>query len=129
VLFLVHAPLVLLPDDPDEALELVDRAEVLLDERPFCRFCPTGYYVASARVCARAGETDRGWRFLERAQAGAGLWKGSGPWTAALAEARGELHAAEGEQAEADVLLRRAVESYAASGQRLHERRLRAALA
>jgi len=126
--YLTHAPLLRVPEDPDEALLLVDRAEALLDPCPVCRFCPVEYHVSAAIVCARAGETARGRGFLERAEASAALWTGS-PRAAAVAEARGTLLLAEGEPAEAEVAFLRAAEGYGAVGHRLHEERVREALA
>ena len=57
LLFIVHGPLLRVPEDPAEALALVDRAEALLDETPKCLFCPIDYYLAAATACARAGDT------------------------------------------------------------------------
>jgi predicted ATPase len=37
---------------------------------------PTGYQVAAATVCARAGQIERGREFLQRAEHGAGRWLG-----------------------------------------------------
>jgi ATP/maltotriose-dependent transcriptional regulator MalT len=79
-------------------------------------------------ACAGAGELERGWAFLERAEFGASRWPG-GPWPAAVAEARASLLLAEGDQRNAADALRRAAEGYAANGQSLNERRAREALA
>lgn len=127
LLFLVYGALLQVPDEPAEALALIERAEMLFDGRWVCKFCPTGYHVAAVSVCARAGELDRARDFLERAEHGASRWRG-GPWRAALAEARAELLLAEGDRRAAGDALRRAVECYAAAGQALNERRAREAL-
>ena len=127
LLFMVYAVLLHVPEDPEEALALIDQAETLFDPRWVCQFCPTGYHVAAAMVCARAGELERSVAFIERADAGARGWLG-GPWPAAVAEARAELLLAEGDSGAAGLALRRAVEGYAAAGQLLNERRARAAL-
>ena len=119
--------LVQVPDEPAEALALIDRGELLFEHRWLCGFCPTGYHVAASRVCARAGALDRGRDFLERAQKGAEHWL-AGPWPAALAEARGALLLAEGRADAARDALRRAADGYAAAGQLLYERRARATL-
>jgi tetratricopeptide (TPR) repeat protein len=124
LLFLAYGVLVRVPDESVEALALVDRAETLFDPRWLCRFCPTGYHVAAATVCARAGRLERAREFLMRAEHGAGAWVG-GPWPAAVAEARAELLLAEGDQRAAADALRRAAEGYAAAGQLLNERRAR----
>ena len=85
------------------------------------------YGVAAAMACARAGQLGRGHDFLERAEYGAGRWRG-GPWSAAVAEARAELLLAEDDDHAAADALRRAAEGYAAAGQLLNERRAREAL-
>jgi DNA-binding SARP family transcriptional activator len=127
LLFIVYGVLLHVPEEPEEALALVDQAETLFDPRWVCQFCPTAYHVAAATVCARAGELERSRAFIERADSGARGWL-SGPWPAAVAEARAELLLAEGDSGAAGLALRRAVEGYAAAGQLLNERRARAAL-
>ena len=127
LVFLACSVLLQVPDDAAEALALIERAEALFDPSWVCPFCPTGYHVAAATVCARVGQLERGRSFLERAEFGAGRWRG-GPWPAAVAEARAELLLAEGEQQLAADALRRAAEGYAAAGQLLNERRARTAL-
>jgi DNA-binding SARP family transcriptional activator/Flp pilus assembly protein TadD len=127
LLFLVYGVLLQVPDEGAEALSLIEHAETLFDPRWVCQFCPTGYHVAAATVCARAGELERGREFLARAEQGAAGWLG-GPWPAAVAEARGELLLAEGDERTAADALRRAAEGYAAAGQLLNERRARDAL-
>ena len=127
LLFLVYGVLLQVPRDGAEALALIERAETLFDPRWVCPFCPTGYYLAAATVSARAGQLERGYEFLKRAEHGAGHWPG-GPWPAAVAEARAELLLADGEQPDAADALRRAAEGYAAAGQLLNERRAREAL-
>jgi DNA-binding SARP family transcriptional activator len=127
LLFLVYGVLLQVPEEPGEALALIEHAEPLFDPRWVCRFCPTRYHVAAATVCARGGQLERAREFLERAEHGAARWPG-GPWPAALAEARAELLAAEGDQRAAADALRRAAEGYAAAGQLLNERRAREAL-
>ena len=127
LLFLVYGVLLQIPTEDVEALALIERAETLFDPRWVCPFCPTGYHVAAATVCARAGQLERAREFLRRAEYGAGRWPG-GPWPAAVAEARAELLLAEGDQAAAAYALRRAAEGYAAAGQLLNERRARETL-
>jgi ATP/maltotriose-dependent transcriptional regulator MalT len=116
------------PEEAAEALALIDRAETLFDPRWVCRFCPTGYHVAAAAVCARAGQLDRAREFLQRAGDGTRRWRG-GSWPAAVAEARAELLLAEGDPRAAAEALRRAAEGFAAAGQLLNEARAREALA
>ena len=97
LVFLVCGVLLQVPEEDAEALALIERAETLFDPRWVCPFCPTGYHVAAATVCARAGQLERSREFLKRAEYGAGRWQG-GPWPAAVAEARAELLLAEGDQ-------------------------------
>jgi predicted negative regulator of RcsB-dependent stress response len=127
LVFLVCGVLLQVPDEAAEALALIERAEAIFDPSWVCPFCPTGYHVAAATVCARGGQLDRGRDFLERGEYGAGRWRG-GPWPAAVAEARAELLLAEGDDYAAAGALRRAAEGYAAAGQLLNERRAREAL-
>jgi tetratricopeptide (TPR) repeat protein len=127
LLFHVYGVLLRVPDEHAEAVALIERAETLFDPRWVCQFCPTGYHVAAASVCARAGQLGRAREFLDRAQRGAAAWLG-GPWPAAVAEARADLLLAEGDRRAAADALRRAAEGYAAAGQLLNERRAREAL-
>jgi hypothetical protein len=113
------------PDDIVEALALIDRAETLFDPRWVCGFCPRGYDLAAATVCARAGQLDRAQDFLARAEHGATR---GGPWPAAVAEARAELLVAEGDGRAGSDAMRRAAEGYAGAGQLVNERRARDAL-
>jgi len=127
LLFLVYGVLLQVPEESAEALALIERAEALFDPRWVCQFCPTGYHVAAATVCARAGELERAREFLERAEHDADGRMG-GPWPAAVAQARAELLLAEGDRRAAAEALRRAAEGYAAAGQLLNERQAREAL-
>jgi DNA-binding SARP family transcriptional activator len=127
LLFLVYGVLLQVPRDEAEALALIERAETLFDPRWVCPFCPTGYHLAAATVFAGAGQLERGYEFLKRAEHGAGRWPG-GPWPAAIAEARAQLLLAEGDQPSAADAVRRAAEGYAAAGQLLNERRARETL-
>jgi tetratricopeptide (TPR) repeat protein len=123
LLFLVHTPLLRLQDDLDAAVALVDASEALLAEATACNFCPVGYRLAAASVCARAGQAARAETLLELAERSTGLWP-PGVWSPAVCEVRGEILRARGEHGEAGVVLRRALEGYAAAGQRLNEQRV-----
>ena len=127
LVFLVCGVLVRVPENSADALALIERVETLFDPRWVCPFCPTGYHVAAAMVCAGAGQLARARDFLERAEFGAARWP-AGPWPAALAEARALLLLADGDRRGAADALRRAAEGYAANGQSLNERRAREAL-
>lgn len=126
---LAHGLAIAVPADPGEAMDRVERADSILDEDSLCSFCRVSYEVAAARACARADDVERGWDFVSRAERASGQWLGWTPWSAAVAQARGELLAAEGRTAEAAASFRRAVEGFAAAGQRLNEGRAREALA
>ena len=127
LVFLVCGVLLQVSDEGSAPLALIERVEALFDPSWVCPFCPTGYHVAAAMACARAGQIGRGRDFLERAEYGAGRWRG-GAWSAAVAEARAELLLAEDDDHAAADALRRAAEGYAAAGQLLNERRVRKAL-
>ncbi|HLM51543.1 MAG TPA: hypothetical protein VK279_13440, partial [Solirubrobacteraceae bacterium] len=128
LLFLVHAPLLRVQDDVGAALALVDASEFLLREAHACKFCPISYALAAASVCAGAGDPDRAEAFLAQAEGSARLWP-PGVWTAAVCEARGDILQARGDPREAAVAWRRALEGYAAAGQRLNEGRVAASIA
>ena len=49
------------------------------------------FRVAAAGAAARGDQLDQAAMFLGAAEATAGLWRGRGPWLAALEEARGEI--------------------------------------
>ena len=129
VLPIAHRVAIAVPGDSSESMERLDRAESILDPDWMCRFCQVGYYVAAAGTCAASGKLERGWEFVARAEHGAALWTGGTPWSAAIAQARGELLFAERRAAEAAASLRLAVDGFAGAGQRLNERRAREALA
>jgi DNA-binding SARP family transcriptional activator len=128
LLFLVHTPLLRLEADTDAALARVDGSEILLEDQGHCMFCPVTYALAAASVCVRAGQLDRAEGFLARARESASVWP-PGTWSPAVCEVRGELARAHGAEEEAATFLRRAVDGYAATGQRLYEARAAATLA
>jgi hypothetical protein len=84
--------------------------------------------LAAASVCVRAGEPDREEHLIARARESAAMYP-PGTWSPTVSEVRGELAHARGDYEEAATLLRRAVEGYAASGQRLYETRAATTLA
>ena len=128
LLFLAYGVLVQVPDESAEALSLIDRAETLFDPRWLCRFCPTGYHVAAATVCARAGRARArpGVPGARRARSAAPGWAAPGRrrWRR-RAPSCCSPRATSGAAADA---LRRAAEGYAAAGQLLNERRARETL-
>jgi tetratricopeptide (TPR) repeat protein len=128
LLFLVHAPLVRVQDDPEAAVAVVDRAERLLHDAAGCNFCPLAYLLAAASACARAGDVPRAESFLQRAERAAELWP-TRAWSPGLSEARGEILRAREHDAEAAIAFRRALEGYSAAGQELNAARVRATIA
>ena len=58
LVFLVCGVLLQVPDEGVEALALIERVETLFDPSWVCPFCPTGYHVAAATACARAGQLE-----------------------------------------------------------------------
>ena len=128
LLFLVHVPMLRLERDPAAALALVESSQILLEDQGVCVFCPVAYAIAAASACVRGGELDRADALLARARASASMWP-PGAWSPAICEVAGELARARGDEREAATLLRRAVDGYAASGQRLYETRASATLA
>jgi DNA-binding SARP family transcriptional activator len=129
VLPLAHRIAIGIPEDVNGAMALLERAESVLDPATMCPFCRVGYYVAAARACCAAGDVERGWDFVERADRGVALWISGTPWKAAVAQARAELLLAEQRVPEAAASLRRAAEGFADAGQRVNERLAREALA
>ena len=128
LLYLVHAAQLRVQRDPDAAMALLDACELLMPAGGTCRFCPVGFDLEAAAACARAGSVERAGAYLDRAAARAVVWP-AGTWSPAMCEARAEIALARGAQEDALTLLRRAVDGYAASGQRLRERRAATALA
>ena len=120
LLFLVHVPILRLERDPAAALALVESSQILLEDQGVCVFCPVAYAIAAASACVRGGELDRADALLARARASASMWP-PGSWSPAICEVAGELARARGDEREAATLLRRAVDGYATSGQRLCE--------
>jgi DNA-binding SARP family transcriptional activator len=128
LLFLVHVPMLRLERDPGAARALVETSQILLEDQGACVFCPVAYAIAAASACVRAGDLARSEALLAHARASASMWP-PGAWSPAICEVAGELAQARGDEREAATLLRRAVDGYAASGQRLYETRAAATLA
>jgi DNA-binding SARP family transcriptional activator len=127
LLYLVHAARIRTVADSAVALAAVDAAETILAGMTTCRFGPVVFQVAAAGACARGGAPERGEAYVQAAVQGARLWP-AGLWSPAISEARADLALVAGDRGGAEVLLRRALTGFAASGQRLHEARMAARL-
>ncbi|MDP9068997.1 MAG: transcriptional activator domain-containing protein [Actinomycetota bacterium] len=109
-----------------QALQVALDAERALSDAPrVCEPCSMNFHIEAARAFARAGELSRARRRITEAERIAGLWQ-TGPWTAAVWEARAELRRAEGEGAQAVALFREAAESFAGYRRPIDEARCRA---
>jgi DNA-binding SARP family transcriptional activator/tetratricopeptide (TPR) repeat protein len=128
LLFLVHVPMLRMESDPVAALALVETSRILLEDQGACVFCPVAYAIAAASACVRGGELELAEALLARARASAAMWP-PGAWSPGICEVAGELARARGDERQAAMLLRRAVDGYEASGQRLYETRAAATLA
>ncbi|UGS35215.1 ATP-binding protein [Capillimicrobium parvum] len=127
LLYIVYAALIATHADPAVALATVDVAEVVLADQQGCRFCPLLFDIAAASACARAGDVRRAAGFVDAAVEASRVWP-PGLWSPAISEARADVALAAADRAQAEVLLRRAVDGYATTGQRLHEARAAARL-
>lgn len=126
---LAYAALLRASDDAELGRLRLDDAEAHLrgEDLP-CAFCGMAFRVAAAIAAARATQPDRAATLLSAAEATAPLWQ-SGPWPAALDEARGELAWARGEHAEALVRLRASSDAFAGHGRQLDAIRVEARMA
>ncbi len=123
----IHGALIRAADDPDEARDVVARAEAITAVEDFCSFCEVMYEVPAAIACATAGDLDEARRHLESARRSTALWQGTA-WEAATREAEAHLAAAEGDGPAADRLLERAAALFADAGQPLDAGRCRSAV-
>jgi predicted negative regulator of RcsB-dependent stress response len=80
--------------------------------------------VAVAKAFANSGDIDLAQKRLDEAERTAGMWP-SGPWHAAVWEARGVLSRAQGSEDEAASMFRQAAELFADSGRPRDEARCR----
>jgi len=124
-----YAALLRASEDAELGLQRLDDAAAYLREQPLvCAYCGTAYRVAAAIAAARACRLEQAAAFLAGAERAAALWT-SGPWPAALDEARGELCWASGDGAAAQAHLRAAGDAFARDGRTLDAARLTQRLA
>jgi DNA-binding SARP family transcriptional activator/tetratricopeptide (TPR) repeat protein len=128
LLFLVYGVLVRVPEDPLEAVRVVERGQQFFNPSWLCPTCPLEYWLASATVYAQAGELEGAERFAQLVRHASGAWP-AGPSRAAVDEAEAHVLLAHGARARARERLGLALEGYAAAGQALRERRVRDTLA
>jgi tetratricopeptide (TPR) repeat protein len=128
LLFLVYGVLVRVPEDPREAVRVVERGQQFFNPSWLCPTCPLEYWLASATVYAQAGELEGAERFTELVRHASGAWP-AGPSRAAVHEAEAHVLLAHGAPARARERFGLALEGYAAAGQALRERRVRDTLA
>ena len=128
VLYLVYATILASCEDPESAIARLDEAEALLDRPLACLACPTGFHIAAAVACAGAGRIERAGGHLRRAEEHASLWT-TGPWPAAMAEARGAIALADGATGEAARLFGEAADGFARWARPLDAARARGRLA
>jgi len=113
--------------DAESALAVVDEASETLDEPGSCLFCEVMVAVPSAVACAEGGRPDEARHHLAVAEMSAALWEGTA-WDASVSEAKACLARVEGNQAETERLLTRAVRLFDEAGQTLDAARCREAI-
>ncbi len=124
----VYGTMIMAADDADAARAVVDAAEATLATSDNCSFCSIMFDVPATIACAVVGDLGEARRHLARAEKSASLWEGTA-WQAATLEARAHVVHAEGDTAEADRCLARAVTLFEESAQPLDAARVRARLA
>jgi DNA-binding SARP family transcriptional activator len=125
-----YAALLRATDAPALGLErLADGGAYLREQQRVCAYCGMAFHVAAAIAAARAEQLDQAAMALARAEATVRLWRGGGPWPAALDEARGEIARAGGDTVEARARLTAAAEAFARGGRTLDSGRVQARLA
>lgn len=112
--------------DREEASAVVDHATNAMGPSDECMFCPVMFEVPATVALADAGRLDAAEHHLALAREYAARWHPSS-WDAAVAEARGHVHLARDEHAEAERLLVEAAEGFAHAGHRTDEQRCREA--
>jgi tetratricopeptide (TPR) repeat protein len=112
--------------DAARSVAAVRRGDAALAGRQMCSPCSMGFRVAATIALARAGDVQQARARLDEAERIAGMW-GSGPWVAAVWEARGVLRRVEGNEAQAAALFGEAAEQFARARRPLDEARCRAA--
>ena len=112
----VYGTLIAAAPDTASALAVVDEAVAALDEPFSCVLCEVMIAVPAAIACIEGGRLDEARRWLEQAARSAAMWQGSA-WEGAVAEARGYLARAEGDEAAALRLFTTAADLFSIAGQ------------
>jgi tetratricopeptide (TPR) repeat protein len=121
----VYGSMIAAAPDAEAARAVVDQAVATMGETDHCPFCDVMLAVPAAMACADVGDLDDARHWVGVAEESAARWEGSA-WTAAVAEARAHVAAAEGRPTDATALLGVARDLYAAAGQPLHAARCEA---
>lgn len=125
-----YATLLRSSEDPEIGLRHLQDGEAYLRAQPLvCAYCNMAFRVAAASAAARGEQLGQATAYLAAAEATTGLWRGGGPWPAAIDEARGEIAWAGGDRAEARARLHAAGEGFARDGRMLDAGRVQARLA
>lgn len=106
-------------------LTAIREGEAALTGQVVCPPCSIGFRVAVAKAFANNGDIDLAQKRLDEAERIVGMWS-SGPWHAAVWEARGVLRRAQGNEDEAAATFREAAERFADAGWPRDEARCRA---
>jgi DNA-binding SARP family transcriptional activator len=120
-----HALLVETSEEPADAVQRVETADLELEGTSVCPPCSLGYLVAASKAFARAGALLQSQRRLDDAERMAGLWPG-GAAHAAVWEARAVLRHAYGDVERARAFWQEAADRFAEVGRPLDRDRCRA---
>ena len=123
----IYGAMVLAAPDPVAAVAAVEQGEFAMGDNDRCLLCDVMFDVPAAIACADAGFVADAEHHLSLAEISASRWSGSA-WTAAVAEARAHLAAAQHEDDAFARYLSEAAELFAGAGQPLDAARCEAAL-
>jgi DNA-binding SARP family transcriptional activator/tetratricopeptide (TPR) repeat protein len=123
----VHGTLIRAAVDPAAAVAAVADGETAMATRSeWCNTCSPHFLLPAATALATAGAPTRAQRYADRAaRVISVLWGDRGSWPAALAEARGAIARAGGDETGSRELLAEAAGRFAAAGQPLDAARCR----
>ena len=122
----IYGAMVLAAPDPVAAIAAVEQGEFAMGDNDRCLLCDVMFDVPAAIACADAGFVADAEHHLSLAEISAARWSGSA-WTAAVAEARAHLAAAQHEDDAFARHLSEAAELFAGAGQPLDAARCLAA--
>jgi tetratricopeptide (TPR) repeat protein len=112
--------------DPVAAVAAVEQGEIAIGDNDHCIFCDVMFDVPAAIACADAGFVADAEHHLALAEVSAARWSGSA-WSAAVAEARAHLAAAQHDDVGFARYLSEAADLFAGAGQPLDAARCLAA--